>query len=401
MSQWMIPYDKLDENQLQFIDEDIHKEKRIWIQGFAGSGKSVLLLHTVADIRIKEKDSKICIVVFTHSLKQLFIAGMHELNIKNIMLFTYYEFEKRGYDFDYIFCDEVQDLPPSILKKMKARSKKRLILSGDKNQSIYICDPKTKEAVVRHNEIATITEAKSYKLDTNYRLTKSILESVKELLPSVGENISSKIDKTKKNITPLLIHANSYKEEVEYLLNKAEESIELEENVLILLPTHFDIMNFINLSLELKNIEPWEIIYNRWKNIKSKDDHIHKNIDYSKLHFYLKKNNINIEYIGNGYGNLYENGNKKIILMTYHSAKGLDFDNVFLPFLEKNDEDNNSFFTDVLFMVGMTRTKKQLILSYVNNLHPYIETFKNICTKLNVNDIPTNKSSDELDDFDF
>jgi superfamily I DNA/RNA helicase len=52
--------------------------------------------------------------------------------------------------------------------------------------------------------------------------------------------------------------------------------------------------------------------------------------------------------------------NKDIIVMTYHSSKGLDFDNVFLPFL------NNSLFIspyneETLFMVAITRSKKNLI----------------------------------------
>ena len=387
MSQWMIPYDKLDEKQKHFIDEDVYKKKRIWIQGFAGSGKSVLLIHAICDIRIKEPKSKLCLVVFTHSLKQLFIAGMRELKIQNVIILTYYEFAKRSYNFDYIFCDEVQDLPPRILKEMKLRSRK-LILAGDENQSIYTHDPQMGEAVVKHDEIPMITKAEPYELETNYRLTKSILKSVKKLLSSIGEMFSSKIDKTKKDVTPILVKSSNREEEVKYILEKAKESFSIDENSLIILPTHNEILNFLNIALELEGIHPWEVVYNRWNKP-----------DYRQLHIYLKKNNIDIEYIGNGYGNLFEHGNKKIIIMTYHSSKGLDFDNVFLPFLDEHIL--NDFFTDTLFMVGMTRTKKQLTLSYINNLHPYIRRFKDICIEINAKDIPSTDNSSEIDDFDF
>ena len=48
------------------------------------------------------------------------------------------------------------------------------------------------------------------------------------------------------------------------------------------------------------------------------------------MNAFLKANGIKMQYVGNGYGNFSEN-DRRIILMTYHSAKGLDFDNVFIP----------------------------------------------------------------------
>jgi len=52
--------------------------------------------------------------------------------------------------------------------------------------------------------------------------------------------------------------------------------------------------------------------------------------------------------------------------MTYHSAKGLDFETVFLPFLN----DGQSFWWKDkeidrrLFFVGVTRSRRNLFLSY-------------------------------------
>lgn len=50
------------------------------------------------------------------------------------------------------------------------------------------------------------------------------------------------------------------------------------------------------------------------------------------MNAFLKVNGIKMQYVGNGYGNFSEN-DRRIILMTYHSAKGLDFDNVFIHLL--------------------------------------------------------------------
>ena len=44
---WMVKYDKLDDDQKDFVDKEINNTGNIWIQGFAGSGKSVMLIHAL------------------------------------------------------------------------------------------------------------------------------------------------------------------------------------------------------------------------------------------------------------------------------------------------------------------------------------------------------------------
>jgi DNA helicase-2/ATP-dependent DNA helicase PcrA len=66
-----------------------------------------------------------------------------------------------------------------------------------------------------------------------------------------------------------------------------------------------------------------------------------------------------------------------VYLMTYHSAKGLDFANVFLPHLTadvsleamKNASDNQE---RRLFFVATTRARERLYLSYHNESHRFI-----------------------------
>jgi len=385
MSNWMIDASQLDEEQRQFIYEESKKQKNIWIKGFPGSGKSVLLIHNVYD-RIKENPNvTVAIIVFTHSLIQLFKAAIKELNIpdKNIDLITYHKFLKTNYTYDYIFCDEVQDLPKSVLEEMKKRSK-YLITAGDENQSIYEINPATHEPTINPSEIKMIIE-NTYELHIVHRLTKSIMKSVSKLI-SYMNMLSAKTDRTKKDVSIRLAKAQNEKEEVEYILSIAEESIAMNENVAIILPTHQDIFKFINLVCNIKNKQQWQIVENQWGKP-----------DYYKLNKYLVNNQINIEYIGNKYGNLFEAGQKgKIIIMTYHSSKGLDFDNVFLPFVNYDLKIGN----ETLFMVGMTRSKQNLYLTYSSTLHPFVSKFEDECTKIDIhNDI--NNTFDDFDDFDF
>ena len=279
----------------------------------------------------------------------MFELGMNELGIDgNIKPMTYYEFQKNNTSYDYIFCDEVQDLPKSILKDMKERSK-QLILAGDSNQSIYDINPKTNEPTVTPTEIVDITNSNEYILSTIYRLTKSIINVVSLLLPKI-DIFSAKTDRTKQDITVKLCNGENLEMEVEYIIKEAEELTSIDESLVIILPKHDDIINFINIVLDIKKIAKWNVTKDNFNKYR-----------YDLLNKYLKENNVNIEYIGNKYGDLSKSLElKKIIFMTYHSSKGLDFDNVFLPFMSIHSNIRN----EILFMVGMTRSKKNLYLTY-------------------------------------
>ena len=87
--------------------------------------------------------------------------------------------------------------------------------------------------------------------------------------------------------------------------------------------------------------------------------------------------------------------------MTYYSAKGLDFDNVFLPFL-------NAHFklpprkAETLFMVAMTRSRKNLYLTYFGYTHDLVDKFKNECTKISISDILNQRTvTTNTNPFDF
>lgn len=44
---WIIEENKLDAQQRNFLDNVDINRKNVWIKGFAGSGKSILLAYTV------------------------------------------------------------------------------------------------------------------------------------------------------------------------------------------------------------------------------------------------------------------------------------------------------------------------------------------------------------------
>jgi superfamily I DNA and RNA helicase len=189
---WMIREDQLDPDQREFINVESKKSGNIWVKGFAGSGKSVLLIHSLKNVLSKEPNAKIAVVVYTHSLIDMFKTGMKELNIpSSIPVMTYIEFcDKNSQNFDYIFCDEVQDLPSRVLYAMNNRSRK-VIVAGDSNQSIYDTDPRWNEPVVNPSQVGDIINARAFSLNMIHRLTRSIIAAVQKIT-SFNEYLGSK-----------------------------------------------------------------------------------------------------------------------------------------------------------------------------------------------------------------
>ena len=57
--------------------------------------------------------------------------------------------------------------------------------------------------------------------------------------------------------------------------------------------------------------------------------------DFESMNRYLNEEKVSLIYVGNKYGSLEDaDDDNKIVIMTYHSAKGLDFDAVCLPFID-------------------------------------------------------------------
>lgn len=398
----MIREDQLDPDQRDFINIESKKEGNIWIQGFAGSGKSVLLLHKLREVLQKDPNANICIIVFTHSLIAMFKAGMKELNIRqNIPIITYFQFKKfldngtYTNKFDYIFCDEVQDLPSEILSLMKNWGK-TVIVAGDANQSIYDMAPGSQLPVVELDEIEPLLSARPFSLNIIHRLTKSIIGLVENLLPEI--NIwRSKRDLTKQDVNVRLAKADNIYQEIKYVYQEALKAANVGDSVAILFPHQNLIIQAVNEILKQNNIPLWQERKNKYGHT-----------DYNNLNEYLEENNIRLHYVGNGNGSLINaSENQKVILMTYHSSKGLDFDNVFLPMLDEGNMwfppdkyDDNKLKT--LFMVAMTRSKKNLYLSYIYKLNRLLHDISEQCNQINIDDVlnPKTSSSNSFN-FDF
>lgn len=344
---WMIREDQLDPEQREFLDSEIYKQGSVWVQGFAGSGKSILLAYAIKEVLRQEPRAKIAVVVYTHSLIDMIQTGLRELgvSVSRIPVVTYFAFRKNSERYDYIFCDEVQDLPWEDLANMKSQCRK-LYLAGDSNQSIY-------EGTVEPQDIEKITNARPYTLNIIHRLTPSIINAVQKLVPEM-DIFSAKQDATKQDVRIRLCEAANRTQEYEYIYNEALKGVRVGDSSAILFHNHDAIITFANTILELNNKAQWP----RKENDFGKPD-------YKDMNKHLQRHGIPLEYIGNKYGSLESaSGEGRIILMTYHSSKGLDFDNVFLPNQGLANFHLKASSEETLYMVAITRSRKNLYLSY-------------------------------------
>jgi superfamily I DNA/RNA helicase len=388
---WMIREDQLDPDQRDFINCESEKAGNIWVKGFAGSGKSVLLVHSLKEVLTKEPKAKVAIVVYTHSLIDMFKTGMKELNIPStIPVMTYIEFcDKNTSKYDYIFCDEVQDLPSRVLYAMNNRAGK-VIVAGDSNQSIYDKDPRWNEPVVNPEQVGDIIAARAFTLKIVHRLTRSIITAVQKILPQMNIWGATR-DLTKQDVNIRLCEASSENEEVKYIYQEALKGTNVGDTSAILFHKNDAIIQFANLILKNQGKQEWSKTLNYWGKI-----------DYDSLNSHFRNNGIKLQFIGSGYGSLRDaEQHKEAIIMTYHSSKGLDFDNVFLPFL------NNNFYlhpskAETLFMVAITRSRKNLYLTYFGYTCNLVDKFKSECTEISIADILNPKTTTcGSNDFDF
>ncbi len=350
---WMVDRTKLDPDQKNFLQRIRTGQLRnTWIKGFAGSGKSVLLVHTLIE-KLASEERSACVVLFTHSLIDLFRTGI-PTELRGVPVVTYHQFAKSPHKYDLILVDEVQDLPADVLSLLKAHAG-QLAVAGDEAQSIY-------DRRVAPSEIPAVIGGEEYALTILHRLTGRVIEIAHTLFPG------KQLDRAKHQrlilVDVTVAQAETEEDEVTYVWQQASQNAQPGYPVAVLVSSHASVIAFANAALVTEGKAPWAVSHNR----------------YGKPHFgslnaHLGAAGLPLRYLGNGYGSLEEAERKgRVVLMTYHSAKGLDFETVFMPYLNdelviwRDDEERSK----TLFYVALTRSRRNLTFSYTGRPHPFV-----------------------------
>lgn len=319
---WMIKESELDDDQIKVLTATL--DKSCIVAGCAGSGKSVLALIKAQRIQ-KERGNDYAIIVFTKALCQYMNSGRSELGLRN--QFQYHWYWKNRLNCkpaDYIIVDEIQDFEETEIQEFISAAKKNFFFYGDTAQSIY----EGLKNTVQVEEIGYMLPKgnipKYWELYRNYRLPVPVAKLVQYVgvdLPPFDDSMY----KSKETAIPYILKYEDKKIQIA-AINDIVKTKDLTD-IAILLPDNDFVLNVSHILDELGINH--EVRYN------NKEDY-RNNID-----------NLN-----------FSSNNPKV--MTYHSAKGLQFEAVFLPFMENFCDDNGSH-RKALY-VAMTRTYKHLYI---------------------------------------
>ena len=359
---WWHGVESLKQGQLLIVNKAISDVEHtpqgatVWVQGCAGTGKTLVLAHIALRLSAMQADRSIAFLTYTHALKEMISATITAGSVP-VYVSTYKSYlYKKSKKYEIILIDEIQDISKDELLQLKACCT-HLIVAGDCEQRIY-------EQGSSELEIDEIARFDKYRLVELFRVTKSIVELAKKLL-SGTLLVSGEVPKDQMDIDIAVRLFDSPQQEARWVY---DESIALSRPgypSAILFPTHTEIYQFCQLlasDLEILSSGPKIKLDNNVRGCRI--------ADYMQLNAHFEHHKIPIGYLGNGIGELSQSDSRPFAyLMTYHSAKGLDFINVFLPRLVSNIK-ISSFSDRALFFVAVTRARERLVVTYAGS-QPY------------------------------
>lgn len=321
---WMIIESELDEDQIKVLNAV--NDKSCIITGCAGSGKSVLALIKTQRLQ-REKGNNYQIIVFTKALCRYMNAGREELGLNNQFDYHWdWKNRKNCPSSDYIIVDEIQDFSKKEIQELIQSTNKHFFFFGDTAQSIY---EGLKETMpVEDINYTFNTRAKTFELYRNYCLPQPVAKVVQYVGVDL-EGFDIDTYKSKETSMPRFIrydNLNNQIKSIARLINNGSVS-----DVGILVPHNED----VKIVSDILN-----------------ETYTNHELKYEDKNDYRKSIN-NLDFTTE---------NPKV--MTYHSAKGLQFGSVFLP----NVVAKNEISERKALYVAMTRTYRDLYVMYSGSL---------------------------------
>lgn len=361
----MVTPNQLDGTQTEAIDDIVDDaESTHWISGYAGSGKTIVLVHAINRTAQRHPDHTIGFVTYTHALKDLVATGIAARKAARVEVTTVKAFCSRPQHFDHLFVDEIQDMEPAEIAKLREYTD-HLVVAGDPDQSIYQgrVDPSDLRSL-----IGPCTE---HRLTTIYRLSKNTRQIASTLYPAGGIKSAKKFGGLNDQQAELYV-ASSTRDEAVEIYDQAYAVCEVGLPSAILLPGHSAIYEFACEIARARGTpqppEPTKTtdLYGR-----------SSSRNYERFNDFFVNRNIPLMYIGNDYGSLALSDRQPMVyLMTYHSSKGLDFPQVFLPRLARSAQVGYNFDDDAnkrrIMFVAVTRSRSKMTFSHTGIPHRFL-----------------------------
>ena len=313
--------ESMDDEQLDLIGDTI--DKSMIVAGCAGSGKSVIAMYKAQ--QILESKGDVILIAYTKSLNRYMRQGKE--NSLDERFFYHWQWVDQGMPkADYIIVDEIQDFDRDEIMQFIKAARKCYFFFGDTAQSIYRAFGKETLTI---DQIASMTGIKVSRLYNNYRLPKPIAKITQEYLGLTEEDnvrkYSESLYLSKENASPVFVECHSRQEQIDCIISIIRKN--KYRNVGILVPENDLVLEIMNAFTSEKFA--CEFKFNAGYNDYRNKDTLNFKTEYPKL-------------------------------MTYHSAKGLQFETVILPFYQgaSNLDEKKSLY------VAMTRTYRHLYVLY-------------------------------------
>jgi superfamily I DNA/RNA helicase len=264
----------------------LESEPNLIVYGPAGSGKTMLTILLAEKLKKSFPALSVEIIVFTKSLGKFIIKTLTDRGINDVFVRHYININSKYENIDITIIDEGQDFVLSQIKWMINRSEKGVYLMGDTNQDVYEFNKND----IRFEEVNKHLKFKEVFLDEVLRFSPSIDAFIKNIFPNIKNKMPNYLS---NDLKPYLFRCKSYDDQIIKIisyLNKIESG-----TTAILVLRNEEVINVKN------HLEMHGLIIDGFK--FTTDDQLSTN-------------------------------NNALNVLTYHSAKGLEFDNIILPNLE-------------------------------------------------------------------
>ena len=281
-------------------------EKIRVVIGPPGSGKTLLAVYYLRNLYLN-KTGSVSLLIFTNVLHRFIQSGLEELELPVELAELAFEYNRQPKERDYLIIDEFQDFPLKEMLNRKSSgaigvflnyTKKGMLLTGDGRQRVYDHCWKRKELKNLLDIRATRNEQLESKISVltqHYRIAKAIADVAAALLPL------EEAEQLRKNTLNEDVEAQAWKRQLPNISEKA---------------------GYIKAVVRNRGLSSVGVLV--WN--KDQGEHIYRALfdaGASVFNCITTDGKKTVDF-----------NDSTIKVMTVHSAKGVQFDCVFLPFGE-------------------------------------------------------------------
>lgn len=319
ISEWDVDEESMDDDQLDLIEDTL--DKSMLVAGCAGSGKSVIAMHKAE--QLAEAGFSVILIAYTKSLNGFMQLGS---NIEARYQFFYHYQWKHIHKMpsaDYIIVDEIQDFEREEIQEFINAAKKHYLFFGDTAQSIYSHFGKKTLTIEQVSEMTGLTVLHLY---NNYRLPRPVAKITQGYVGVDVMPYADKVYRNKEKTLPYFVQLPDFVSQMNAIVEIIKKNPDSSIGVLL----HSNSL----VEQTCKQLHSAEISFEyKFQIDRASERKVYGNLDFRTI---LPK------------------------VMTYHSAKGLQFDIVILPMYEgANSNDSRKS-----LYVAMTRTMHKLYVLY-------------------------------------